>query len=46
MDDPWADTPSSTGIPPRPPKADRRSIPPVKKVEPEPEVEVGEVKAD
>jgi hypothetical protein len=29
MDDPWADTPSSssTVIPPRPPKADRRSIP-------------------
>ena len=46
MDDPWADTPSSVVIPPRPPKADRRSIPPVKKVEPEPEVEVGEVKAD
>ena len=46
MDDPWADTPSSVVIPPRPPKADRRSIPPVRKVEPEPEVEVGEVKAD
>jgi hypothetical protein len=44
MDDPWADTPSSTVIPPRPPKADRRSIPPSNKVEQE--VEVEEVQAD
>jgi hypothetical protein len=39
MDDPWADTPSSssTVIPPRPPKADRRSIPiPVPATVPEP----------
>jgi hypothetical protein len=42
MDDPWADTPSSTVIPPRPPKADRRSIPQPTR----PEVEVIEVKAD
>jgi hypothetical protein len=44
MDDPWADTPSSTLIPPRPPKADRRSIP--QPIALEPEVEVEEVKAD
>ena len=44
MDDPWADTPSSTVIPPRPPKADRRSIP--KPVALEPELEVEEVKAE
>jgi len=44
MDDPWADTPSSTFIPPRPPKADRRSIP--QPIALEPEVEVEEVKAD
>ena len=44
MDDPWADTPSSTVIPPRPPKADRRSIP--KPVALEPEIEVEEVKAE
>jgi hypothetical protein len=44
MDDPWADTPSSTVIPPRPPKADRRSIP--QPIALEPEVEVEEVKAD
>jgi hypothetical protein len=44
MDDPWADTPSSTVIPPRPPKADRRSIPQPFALEPE--VEVEEVKAD
>jgi len=44
MDDPWADTPSSTVIPPRPPKADRRSIP--KPVSLESEIEVEEVKAE
>jgi hypothetical protein len=42
MDDPWADTPSSAVIPPRPPKADRRSIPQPTR----PEIEVEEVKAD
>lgn len=60
MDDPWADTPSSATvvIPPRPPKADRRSIPQPqlqpKAVESEPEPqqqeeeeeEEEEVKAD
>lgn len=44
MDDPWADTASSTVIPPRPPKADRRSIP--KPVSLEPELEVKEDKAE
>jgi hypothetical protein len=44
MDDPWADTPSSAVIPPRPPKADRRSIP--QPIALEPEVEVEEVKGD
>jgi hypothetical protein len=42
MDDPWADTPSSTIIPPRPPKADRRSIPQPTLME----GQVEEVKAD
>jgi len=44
MDDPWADTPSSVVIPPRPPKADRRSIP--QPIVLEPEVDVEGVKAD
>lgn len=48
MDDPWADTPSPSKmvIPPRPPKADRRSIPIPSPKFVEPEQEEEEVKAD